>query len=76
MVGDYSYLKYLINANEGVSVNALHLVQRGSKYFNLTLFSVIFFIVPSWTNLFPFWTKFSNYFKRREINYFFLFYLF
>lgn len=31
MVGDYSYLKYLINANEGVSVNALHLVQRGIK---------------------------------------------
>lgn len=31
MVGSYSYLKYLINANEGVSVNALHLVQRGSN---------------------------------------------
>ena len=69
MVGHYSSLKYLSNANEGVNVNAAHLVHRGIKYFNLTLCSVIFCLAPSWTNLFPFWTKFSNYCETRETNY-------
>lgn len=42
MVGDYSYLRYLINANEGITVNALHLVQRAIKYFNFILSNILY----------------------------------
>ena len=42
MVGDYSYLKYIINTNEGVTVNALHLVQRVIKYFNFILSNILY----------------------------------